>query len=83
MRFYIEASSCWDSCDVPINYPILHNYELQMEGKLVSIEIKDLQELYELVDKVNHPIIISGCIFDHKCKRIDAPTLEIYDDYRE
>lgn len=83
MRFYIESSSGWYSSDAPKSYPILHNYGLQIEGKLASIEIKDLQELYELVNKVNCPIIISNCIFDHKRGRIDAPTLEIYDDYRE
>lgn len=82
MRFYIEASSGWYSSDVPKSYPILHNYGLQTEGKLASIEIKDLQELYELVNKVNHPIIISNNIFDSKRGRIDAPTLEIYDGYR-
>lgn len=83
MRFYIKASSCRYDCDVPKDYSILHNYGLQMEGKLASIEIKDLQELYELVNKVDYPIIISNNIYDPKRGRIDAPTLEIYDDYRE
>lgn len=83
MRFYIESSSYCYPNDLPESYPILHNYGLQMEGELASIEIKDLQELYELVNKVNNPIIISNNIFDSKRGRIDAPTLEIYDGYRE
>ena len=67
------------------------NYEQTKSHKLpeTTIEIKDLDELMQLAERVNslngREIIIYKGYYDDMWRRVDDDqyTIEIYDDYRE
>ena len=75
MKFEIYRTS--DCC---IENPPCEGARLVREGSVshnavYEIEIETLEQLLELMQAVESPIIIMG--------NYDEPTIEIYDDYRE
>ena len=57
-------------------YPKLKNYNPQLQGKTLYIEIKDLSDIFQLTRDVCCELVItSGWEEDF--------AIEIYDDYRE
>ena len=75
MKFEIYRTS--DCC---IENPPCEGARLVREGSVshnavYEIEIETLEQLLELMQAVEQPIIIMG--------NYDEPTIEIYDDYRE
>lgn len=103
MKFRITATSCdsWrDDADEHTKH-LTRNYVF-LKGKVntertksrvlpeTTIEIKDLDELMQLVELVNslngrEIIIYKGDYYDDMRKKVydDKYTIEIYDDYRE
>ena len=102
MKFRITATSCeWlrDDADEHTKQ-ITRDYSF-LEGKVntertksrmlpkTTIEIKDLDELMQLAERVNslngREIIIYKGYYDDVWRRVDDDqyTIEIYDDYRE
>ena len=102
MKFRITATSCeWlrDDADEHTKQ-ITRDYSF-LEGKVntertksrmlpkTTIEIKDLDELMQLAERVNslngREIIIYKGYYDDMWRRVDDDqyTIEIYDDYRE
>ena len=103
MKFRITATSC-DCCGYDVgehtkymtkDYGFLKgkvNTE-QTKSRMLSettIEIKDLDELMQLVELVNsfndrEIIIYKNCYYDEMNKKVydDKYTIEIYDDWRE
>ena len=102
MKFRITATSCeWlrDDADehtkqITMDYSFLKckvNTERTKSRMLpkTTIEIKDLDELMQLVERVNsldgRGIVIYKGYYDDMWRRVDDDkyTIEIYDDYRE
>ena len=101
MKFRITATSCDTGYDVGEHTKhITRDYSF-LKGKVnteqtkssvlseTTIEIKDLDELMQLVELVNslngREIIIYKGYYDDVWRRVDDDqyTIEIYDDYRE
>lgn len=99
MKFRITATSCALRYDVGEHTKdMTRNYRF-LKGKVnteqtkspmlpeTTIEIKDLDELMQLVDLLNDReiIIYRNYYYDDMNKRVydDGLTIEIYDDYRE
>ena len=102
MKFRITATSCeWLRNDADEHTKqITRDYSF-LEGKVntertksrmlpkTTIEIKDLDELMQLAERVNslngREIIIYKGYYDDMWRRVDDDqyTIEIYDDYRE
>ena len=100
MKFRITATSCeWlrDDADehtkqITRDYSFLKdkvNYEQTKSHKLpeTTIDIKDLDELIQLVNSLNgrEIIIYKDYYYDDMNNKVydDKYTIEIYDDYRE
>lgn len=99
MKFRITATSCDMRYDVGEHTKYMtRNYRF-LEGKVnteqtkshilpeTTIEIKDLDELIQLVNSLNgrEIIIYKNYYYDDMNKKVydDKYTIEIYDDYRE
>ena len=50
--------------------------------KPTEIEISTLEELLDYSKRVGHPLIVSTYYFE-KLEKVERPSIEIYDDYRE
>lgn len=99
MKFRITATSCNMRCDVgehmsylTMNYRFLENKVNTEQTKShilpkTTIDIKDLNELIQLVNSLNgrEIIIYKDYYYDDMNNKVDDDkyTIEIYDDYRE
>ena len=102
MKFRITATSCeWLRDDADEHTKQITNDYSFLEGKVntertksrmlpkTTIEIKNLDELMQLVERVNsldgRGIVIYKGYYDDMWRRVydDKYTIEIYDDYRE
>ena len=102
MKFRITATSCeWLRNDADEHTKQITKDYSFLEGKVntertksrmlpkTTIEIKDLDELMQLAERVNslngREIIIYKGYYDDMWRRVDDDqyTIEIYDDYRE
>ena len=101
MKFRITATSCDTGYDVGEHTKYMTRHYGFLKGKVnteqtkssvlseTTIEIKDLDELMQLAERVNslngREIIIYKGYYDDMWRRVDDDqyTIEIYDDYRE
>ena len=101
MKFRITATSCDTGYDVGEHTKYMTRHYGFLKGKVnteqtkssvlseTTIEIKDLDELMQLVERVNsldgRGIVIYKGYYDDMWRIVDDDqyTIEIYDDYRE
>lgn len=77
MRFLVKASSDIKPGDVVNKYRFLKDYKLNDKYTDPSIEIKSLEDMLELIDKIGYGVIV------YRGECTNKPRIEIYDDYRE
>ena len=75
MKFEIYRTSDWYRENPPCEGARLVRAGSAMHSAVYEIEIETLEQLLELMQAVESPIIIMG--------NYDEPAIEIYDDYRE
>ena len=75
MKFEIYRTSDWCRENPPCEGARLVRGGSAIHSAVYEIEIETLEQLLELMQAVESPIIIMG--------NYDEPTIEIYDDYRE
>ena len=75
MKFEIYRTSDWCRENPPCEGARLVRAGSAVHSAVYEIEIETLEQLLELMQAVESPIIIMG--------NYDEPTIEIYDDYRE
>ena len=83
MKVYLSTTTgYYDDVDTPpVEEAVLLNpVREEWDDKLFGIEINTLEELVELMKKVNHPIILRHTYNDESYSPYE---LEIYDGYRE
>lgn len=79
MKFKVNRTSSYIEKNPPCDGAILEKVikESYYKKYIWSIEVNTLEELIQLANKTDCPIIV------FKCEENDEPEIEIYDDYRE
>lgn len=82
MKFRITRTSDWkDTHPFDGAYPEERTDKFGKQQQIWCVDINTIEELMELQEKVNHPLIVD--VFNSFHLEKDEPYLEIYDDYRE
>ena len=81
MVFKIESTNEWHGSSTFKRYPILKDYNpsFDLDNDTLSIEINTLEELWDLILKLDEDLIIGIGNYKNSIE----PSIEIYNTYRE